>query len=178
MDGTLDELAMLTDELIATVRTGLDSDTRGADGLPPIGRADPAGQTGVAVLPFANISRNPADDRIAGYVAAALAAGLRELDGVSVVPLEADDDGTALESSRALAATWLISGGYQRVAGQLRVTARLLDVATGEFVQTIKIDGTLAELRALLTEVVSILRAALDARTANLVSERTLETRL
>ncbi len=178
MDGTLDELAMLTDELIATVRTGLDSDTRGADGLAPIGRADPAGLTGVAVLPFANISRNPADDRIAGDVAAALTAGLLELDGVSVMPLEADDDGTALESSRALAATWLISGGYQHVAGQLRVTARLLDVATGEFVQTIKIDGTLAELRALLTEVVSILRAALDARTANLVSKRTLETRL
>ena len=181
MDGTLDELDVLTGELVASVRTELagDSNSRGVAASPaPIGRADPAGRIGVAVLPFANISRNPADDRIADDVAAALAAGLRELDGVSVVPLGADDAGRALEAARAQHAAWLISGGYQRVAGQLRVTARLLDVATGEFVRTIKVDGTLDELPALLTEVVSTLRAALEARTANLVGDRTLETRL
>ena len=168
MDGTLGELEALTSELIAAVRTGLDGDSdtrRVAADRDPTERTDPGGRTGVAVLPFANISRNPADDRIAGDVAEALAIGLRELDGVTVVPLEAGDEATALDAAGARNARWLVSGGYQHVAGQLRVTARLLDVATGGFVQTIKVDGLLAALPDLLAEVVSTLRTVLGLET-------------
>ena len=78
------------------------------------------------VLPFANVSRNPADDRLGGDMADAMAGGLRQLDGVSTVMLDAEDEVAALDAATARNAAWLISGGYQHVGGRLRITARLL----------------------------------------------------
>ena len=127
----------------------------------PVLPADPGPRLGVAVLPFANVSRNPADDRLGGDMADAMAGGLRQLDGVSTVMLDAEDEVAALDAATARNAAWLISGGYQHVGGRLRITARLLDVATGELMRTVKVDGTLDELPGLLTEVVFTLRTAL-----------------
>jgi RND family efflux transporter MFP subunit len=138
------------------------------------GRPDAVPHRGVAVLPFANITRNPADDRLAGEMAATMVDGLGPLGGVPVVRLDEPDETVALESAAERSAAWLISGGYQHVGGQLRITARLLDVATGELVETVKVDGTLDQLPTLLTEVVSTLRSALDARSANVIQDRAL----
>ena len=163
VDGKLGELEALTRDMVETVMAELVVvDVDGAASRPvaepdPVRQADPAARREVAILPFANISRNPADDRIAGDVAAVLAGGLGQFDGVSVVTLDADDEVAALEAATARNTAWLISGGYQHVGGQLRITARLLDVATGDLVRTVKVDGTLDELPALLAEVVSTL---------------------
>ena len=62
-------------------------------------------------------------------------------------------------------AQWLVTGGYQHVAGQLRVTARLLETTTGAFADTIKVDGSVEELSGLMTDVVSFLRTAVDRAT-------------
>ena len=174
IDGRLGELEALTREMVAAVQAALDDDgaaSRFTAERSPIGRLDTAG-LGVAVLPFANVSRNPADDRLSRDMADALASGLRQLDGVSIVTLAAADDVAALETATARNTALLISGGYQHVGGRLRITARLVDVATGDLVRTVKVDGTLDELSDLLAEVVSTLRAALDARTANVVGDR------
>ena len=85
-------------------------------------------------------------------MADAMAGGLRQLDGVSTAMLDAEDEVAALDAATARNAAWLISGGYQHVGGRLRITARLLDVATGELMRTVKVDGTLDELPGLLTE--------------------------
>ena len=175
VDGRLGELETLTREMVAAVgATFVDDDAASGRSAErnPIGRADPADRLGVAVLPFANVSRNPTDAGLGGDMADAMAGGLRQLDGVSVVTLDAEDEGAALDAATARSAAWLISGGYQHVGGQLRITARLLDVATGELVQTVKVDGALDELPDLLAEVVSSLRSALDARTAKGVGDR------
>ena len=177
VDGRLGELETLTREIVAAVGAKLAVAGDGAASgrsaeRNPIRRADPADRLGVAVLPFANVSRNPADAGLGGDMADAMAGGLRQLDGVSVVTLDAEDEGAALDAATARSAAWLISGGYQHVGGQLRITARLLDVATGELVQTVKVDGALDELPDLLAEVVSSLRSALDARTAKVVGDR------
>ena len=110
----------------------------------------------VAVVPFSNVSRNPADDRLSGDLADALAGGLRQL-GMSIVTLAAEDEVAALDAATARNSAWLISGGYQHVGGRLRITARLLDVATGDLVRAVKVDGTVDELPDLLAEVVSTL---------------------
>ena len=175
VDGRLGELETLTREMVAAVgATFVDDDAASGRSAErnPIRRADPADRLGVAVLPFANVSRNPTDAGLGGDMADAMAGGLRQLDGVSVVTLDAEDEGAALDAATARSAAWLISGGYQHVGGQLRITARLLDVATGELVQTVKVDGALDELPDLLAEVVSSLRSALDARTAKGVGDR------
>ena len=177
LDGTVDELETLTRDMVAAVRVELAGDaatSRPAADRSPTRPADPRPRLAVAVVPLANITRNPADDRLGREMAQAMADGLRQLDGVSVVPLDERDETTALDAATGRSAAWLVSGGYQHVGGRLRITARLLDAATGELVQTVKVDGTIDELADLLAEVVSTLRAALVARTANVVAERTL----
>ena len=62
---------------------------------------------------------------------------------------------------RELGATWLIVGGYQRVANRLRITARLLAVDTGAVVHTVKIDGTVEEFFVLQDRVADALAAHL-----------------
>ena len=59
------------------------------------------------------------------------------------------------------------------MAGQLRLTARLLDVASGSFLETVKVDGPVDQLPELLHEVVSTLRNAVDAQAAQVVDAAT-----
>ena len=166
VDGGLGDLETLTSEMVEAVRAELvvvvvvdddDTPSRPVAERDPVGRADPVARVGVAILPFANVSRNPADDRLGGDMVDALADGLRQLDGVSIVTLAAEDDAAALDAAIARNTAWLISGGFQHVGGRLRITARLLDVATGDLVRTVKVDGTLDELSDLLADVVSTL---------------------
>jgi len=172
MDGTLDDLDALTSSLVAAVRSGL-GDAAGASSSTAdrSGRLD--ARVGVAVLPFTNISRDREDDRIGADIAEALAGGLSPVDGVSILALEAADETGALQAAAARGAARLITGGYQRVGDRVRITARLLDVASGALIQTAKADGTLEDLPDLLAEVVSTLRAALDAPSARRVRDRT-----
>jgi RND family efflux transporter MFP subunit len=175
MDGAVGELETLTSNVVAAVRAELGDASaapRTVAERDPVPRTDLERRRSVMVVPFANITRNPADDRLGGDMASAMADGLRQLDGVSVVRLDEPDEGVALESAAGQSAAWLISGGYQHVGGRLRITARLLDVATGELVQTVKVDGTLDELPDLLTEALSTLRAALEARSARVIPYR------
>ena len=172
VDGTLGEIAALTREMVAAIGAELAVDgvddgaaPRRATARDPIRRASP-GRLAVAVLPFANVSRNPADAHLGSDMADAMTGGMQQLDGVSAVTLDAEEEVAALDAATARNATWLISGGYQHVGGQLRITARLLDVSTGELVQTVKVDGALDELPRLLAEVVATLRSALEARTS------------
>jgi len=87
--------------------------------------------------------------------------------GVSVLDIPVSTiDATLFLKVENVDATWLLGGGYQRVGEQLRITARLTDVATGELVHIVKTDGRVDELPALLAEVVSALQAVIDADAA------------
>ena len=122
----------------------------------------------VAVSPFANISRNPADDAIGDTVAAEIAGRLGRFPGLAVLTLDtsAADGPAALSTSAARGADWLVTGGYQHVGGRLRLTARLLQVSDGAFVESVKVDGSLDGLSDMLAEAASTLGAALAAGAA------------
>ena len=126
----------------------------------PAGFADAA--PSVAVLPFVNVSRNPADDWISTDMTVALRTALEQTGAMGVVTLAAADDSTALETAGARGARWLVGGGYQRVGDRLRITARVLAVAGGDLRRVVKVDGTVDELDTLTTEMVATVRAAVD----------------
>ncbi|SVC91362.1 uncharacterized protein METZ01_LOCUS344216, partial [marine metagenome] len=119
------------------------------------GDTDPQGAAQiVAVLPFVNISGAETDQWIGNGIAATLESDLRRQYGVAVLNLnavtsdndsesEAVADVSALKISYELDATWLITGGYQLVGGNLRITARLVEVETSSVVAAVKIDGRL-----------------------------------
>ena len=132
----------------------------------------------VAVMPFANISGAEADGWIGTGIAETLASDLPKIAGIEIfhgrvtapVPISGAapgaafvDQTAALGLYRELGATWLVTGGYQRVEDQLRITARLLDVGTGAIVLTLRMDGGVGELFDLQDRVVSALGDHLEA---------------
>ena len=152
--------------LSGTVHAG----QRGADAV----SSAPSGTVGV--MPFVNISRAEADRWIGAGIAETLASDLQRAQGIAVVDREAlsralrsgptidadvVDDAVALSICRELGATWLITGGYQRVGDRLRITARLLEVETGTVIHTVKVDGAVGELFVLQDRVVDALGAQL-----------------
>ena len=148
---------------VGTVQAG----QRAIDTVPP------ARSQMVAVLPFTNISRAAADRWIGTGIAETLTADLQGAPGIAVLDREAlrgagaggdadvVDDVTALRICRELGATWLIAGGYQRVGDRLRITARLVAVATGAVAHTLTVDGTVGELFILQDRVVDALSGEL-----------------
>ena len=151
----------------------------------PLASAQPTGT--VVVMPFANVSRQPADDWIGAGLAETIAADLRNA-GLSVVGSLAADSldlpyagngnrngngngagygwsaaGETMEVHRRRGVTWLVDGGLQRMGDRLRVTTRIVDVATGSTTFTTRVDGAFGDLFDIQDEV----GAALAARLAN-----------
>ncbi len=142
---------------------------------------DGGGRDTVVVAPFANVSAEPSDDWIGAGIAETVAADFERLDAVSVVGREAfggefaaaafdparagadDPERRARDAARRLGAEWLVTGGYQRLGGRLRITARLVDTATGGLAAGVKVDGLAGDLFALQDRVVEELGAAFDA---------------
>jgi TolB-like protein len=130
----------------------------------------------IAVLAFENITKNGEDDWLGTGIAETAAADLKAVEGVSVIARErvhealqkltgrgeATGPEVAAEVGRELGARWVVSGGYQRVAGTVRVTARLTETATSAVLRTVKLDGTMDGLFALQDRVVRELAAGLD----------------
>ena len=136
--------------------------------------AAPAAQVpdAVLVVPFANLSRQAADAWIGDGIAETVSIDLRTL-GVRVVGEEASargarearapGDDELLGAGRRLGAQWLVAGGYQRVGDRLRITARLVDVETGEVRGSTRVDGSLADLFDVQDRIVATLADALVA---------------
>ena len=121
-------------------------------------------RTGVVVLPFANVTGDPGDEWIGAGIAATLTADLQGAAGFDVIGRARVSDvmratgvvagvpaaaGAVLEVGRRVGARWVVAGGYQRLGDQLRITGRLVNVATGAVVQAAKVDGAIGDLFAL-----------------------------
>ena len=100
------------------------------------------GPSRLVVLPFENMTRQPADDWLAGAFSDALSAGLQPLENLVLVPRERVVELYAAQSrpesqslssdlarqiSRSLRVRYYVHGSYQRVGDDLRVMARLVD---------------------------------------------------
>ncbi|MXW36222.1 MAG: hypothetical protein F4Z60_12310, partial [Chloroflexi bacterium] len=139
----------------------------------------------IIVVPFANVSRQPADDWIGAGLAETIAADLRNA-GLSVVghgTVDAADaparygngngngngwfDGTALDTYHRRGVAWLVDGTLQRVGERLRITTRLVDVATGATAFGTRVDGDFGDLFDIQDELGAALAGHLstDSRT-------------
>ena len=127
-------------------------------------------------MSFDNIGRVDVDRWIGAGISETLVSDLPRTVGVEVLDcgrssLSARDGITlgvsvlyevdALLRCRDVGATWLVAGGYQTVGDRLEITARLLEVATGSVVHTVRVDGTFDELFVLQDQVVEALGAHL-----------------
>ena len=119
----------------------------------------PAQSAAVAVAAFANVSGHPADAWLGAGIAETVVTGLDRLPAFTVV------------AGASAGAAWLVTGAFERRGAQLRVTARIVHVETGEVRRTIAVDGdggslfelqdqVAAELRDRLTEAAGLPDAA------------------
>ena len=126
----------------------------------------------VAVVPFANISGEPDDDWIGAGIAETVSADLQQFSELSVVGREAlldrltgtgaaamADESVARELARDLGIAWIVTGSFQRLGNQLRITARIVSVETGDALETAWVDGRLEDIFALQDQVGADLNA-------------------
>jgi len=123
----------------------------------------------VAVVTFTNVTREPGDEWIGAGIAETVTADLKNVKGLTVIGRERIydalrmlqsgdaaqlDDRFAIEIGRGLHARWIVSGGYQRLSDQLRITARFVEVETGVVLRNVKIDGGLSDIFSLQDRIV------------------------
>ena len=175
-------LVLLTFVASATAAVPPTASRPRAQAAPPAGSASPrvddAALSGaVAVIPFTNVSRDEADDWMGAGIAETVTADLESLGDLTVIAQErvraaagrlgeSDFDGiveTAL--GRELGARWIVTGGYQRLGSQLRITARLVDTTSGLVARTVKADGALSDIFDLQDRIASELTTDVRLRT-------------
>ena len=122
----------------------------------------------VVVVPFANISGDPNADWLGTGIAETVTADLEQFQDLSVVGRDSvvgnlsdtastasNDETAARDIARERGISWLVSGGFQSVGDQLRITARIVDVKTGAIYATAKVDGRFADVFALQDRIVA-----------------------
>ena len=134
----------------------------------------------IAIMSFTNITRSREDDWLGTGIAETVTAGLATVPGLTVVSRarvvevlrklggpegpEGNEEALAARLGRELGVQLVVSGGYQRLDEQVRVTARVTELATGTLTQTLKLDGRMAEIFDLQDRILGELSAGLRLR--------------
>jgi DNA-binding winged helix-turn-helix (wHTH) protein/tetratricopeptide (TPR) repeat protein len=133
------------------------------DAAPAAGRDDRT----IAVLDFVNVSGDVDSAWLSAGIAETVTAGLSALRGFVVVDrwrvMEARrrTDGSLPQLAAELGARLAVVGSYQRQDDRIRVTARVVDVISGEALADAKADGRLAGIFDLQDEIVGQFRQEL-----------------
>ncbi|HXV61992.1 MAG TPA: FlgO family outer membrane protein, partial [Vicinamibacteria bacterium] len=137
----------------------------------------PADTPSIAVTTFTNITGKREDDWLGTGIAESLTAGLSSVRGLSVVSrgrvveilrkigaLEENEEAFAARIGRELGIELVVSGGYQRMDERVRVTARVSEISTETPIQSLMVDGRMAEIFELQDRLVGELSAGLKLR--------------
>jgi TolB-like protein len=129
----------------------------------------------VAVMPFKDLTggRGSIGEAIRETVTTDLkdVPGLRVIERANIDRILAEQNLQAMKSDldalstvkvgKLLGATLIVAGAYQKAAASVRLTARFVDVETGEIKGTAKVDGAASEFLSLQDRVtVELLRSA------------------
>ena len=105
-----------------------------------------AGRPAIAVLPFANFNSDPEQGFVADGVVEDLITALSRFHTFAVVSRSSsfvykDRSVDAREAARELGVRYLLEGSVRRSGDRIRVTAQLIEGATGEHLWAEKFDG-------------------------------------
>jgi tetratricopeptide (TPR) repeat protein len=152
-------------------------DAIAAGRAPDSAPASAAGEPSVAVVAFANVTGRPDDAWLGTGLAETVAAGLAGLSGVTVISRERivevtralgdaaePDDGAAVRIGREVGARFVVSGAYQCLGDEIRVTARVTETASGKVTLNAKVDGCRDAIFAVQDRILAELAAGLRGR--------------
>jgi tetratricopeptide (TPR) repeat protein/predicted Ser/Thr protein kinase len=157
------------------VAEGLDAAPRASSRVMASTQAAGTVDHSVAVMTFANITREPVDDWIGTGIAETVTSDLKNIHGITIIGrarvfdalrnLSTDahlNDSLAIDIGRRLGATWILVGGFQRIGTMVRITANVVEVATGAVKRTVKVDGRIDDIFALQDKIVFELSQGLN----------------
>lgn len=121
----------------------------------------------IAVMDFANVTGDPNSGWLAAGIAETVTGDLRKsgrfrvVDRVRVIDAIRRTGGSVQEVAARVGATFAVVGSYQTATDRVRITGRIVNVATGEAVADAKVDGPVASIFDLQDQVVAQLLAEL-----------------
>ena len=133
--------------------------------------------TSIAVLPFKNLSGDPAQAYLSDGITEEIRATLRRIPALQVLGSQsssrvAEMGGDAKMIAQHLQVAYLLDGSVQRSGEMLRVGAELTDGRTGFTKWSDQLDQRMADIFAIQSEIAQMVASALEARiaTAKLVA--------
>ena len=122
----------------------------------------------IVVLPFANLSNDPAQDYFADGVTESLTTDLSRLRGSFVIARNTafsfkGKNVDAREIGKELGVRYVLEGSVQRDAGRIRVNVQLIDAETGNHLWADRFDKPAADLFEMQDEIVARLANQLGA---------------
>lgn len=156
-----------------TAQVDVDSTHRIAAPAPSGGRAPGDDRHGVVVLPFANLAPDPEGDYFSDGLTEEIIADLSNVQQLRVISRTSSmrlkgTVHTLPELARQLRVEYVLEGSVRRSGARLRVTAKLIEVATDSAVWGRKYDGTLDDVFAMQE---SISRSIVEALRITLTAE-------
>jgi serine/threonine protein kinase/Tfp pilus assembly protein PilF len=139
----------------------------------------------LAVMTFANVTREAADDWIGEGIAETVTSDLKNVHNLTVIGRaqifellnnmaagrDTTDDRLAIDLGRRLGAWWVVTGAYQRIGPRIRITAQVIEVLTASLIKTVKIDGRIDDIFELQDRIVFELSRSLDLKVGKAEAE-------
>jgi TolB-like protein/class 3 adenylate cyclase len=134
----------------------------------------------LVVLPFANLSNDPAQDYFADGVTESLTTDLSRLRGSFVIARNTafsfkGKNVDAREIGKERGVRYLLEGSVQRDAGRMRVNVQLIDAETGNHLWADRFDKPAADLFQMQDEIVARLANQLGAELTSAEARRAQE---
>jgi serine/threonine protein kinase/Tfp pilus assembly protein PilF len=143
------------------------------------------GERTIAVMAFANVTREAADDWIGEGIAETVTSDLKNVHKLSVIGRaqifellknmtagrDTTDERLAIELGRRLGSWWVVTGAYQRMGTRIRITAQVIEVFTRSLIKTVKIDGSIDDIFELQDRIVFELSRSLDLKVGKAEAE-------
>jgi len=158
---------------------------------PPVARADPSADAtarasaavalsdtpSVAVLPFANLSGDPEQEYFADGMVEDIVAGLSRIKWLFVVARSSSlaYRGKAVDLKRVgreLGVRYLLEGSLQKSGNRVRISARMIEAATGGQLWTERFDRPLDDIFALQDEIALNVVGAIEPSLRRAEAER------
>ena len=150
---------------------------------PAVAKASPeAPRLSIVVLPFANLSGDPAQDYFADGVTENLTTDLSRLHNSFVIARNTafTFKGKSLDAraiGKDLGVRYVLEGSVQRDANRVRVNAELIDAESGAHLWADRFDEDVVDLFKLEDDVVERLARALQVELVNAEAQRSLHDR-
>ncbi len=134
-----------------------------------VGVPVPLEKSRIAVLPFVNISPDPADEYFADGMTEELIQKLARVSGLRVVARTTamtykNSHATALEIGRALHVGTVVECSVRKAGNRIRITAQLIDARSEEHLWASRYDRELDDIFAIQDDISGQITSAISAR--------------